>query len=160
MLRSLANDLIMYEKIDTTIPRAKATQSFIERLITKSKENTLNNKRQVEKALGLDNTVKKMFEVIGPKFKERPGGYTRLIKIGVRSGDSSTVARLQFTEVVSSLVETTKETKVEEKGKGKGLAILKRKPKITVKKTTRLDSAKRAKKEVVEKKPTSKVKKV
>lgn len=149
MLRSLANDLIMYEKIDTTLPRAKATQSFIERLITKSKENTLNNKRQVEKALGLDNTVKKMFEVIGPKFKERPGGYTRLIKVGIKSGDSSTIARLQFTEPVSVVVEAPKETKVTETKKG--LAILKRKPKITVKKTT--------KKEVAEKKPAAQVKK-
>ena len=136
LVRSLANDLIMYEKVDTTLPRAKATQSFVERLITKAKKNSLVNKRQVESALGLDNTVRKMFEIIGPKFKERPGGYTRIVKMGSRVGDNSIIARLEFSEVVSRVVDKPKAVKVEETKKGP--ALLKRKPKVTVTKTTKV----------------------
>lgn len=141
LVKSLANDLIMYEKVDTTLPRAKATQSFVERLITKAKVDSLNNKRAVESALVLENTVKKMFELIGPKFKERPGGYTRIIKLGNRKGDNTMIARLEFTEVVSAIPEKTKEVKVEEGSSSK--SVLKRKPKVTVKKTTALTAPKK-----------------
>jgi large subunit ribosomal protein L17 len=149
LVRGLANDLIMYEKVDTTLPRAKATQSFIERLITKSKEKNLNNKRQVEKALGLDNTVEKMFDVIGPKFKTRPGGYTRILKMGNRRGDNSVIARLEFSEIVSTpVVEEKKEVVVAEKKSNVVKKVLQPK-KVTVKRTTKkVSDAKTSKKAV------------
>lgn len=140
LVKSLANDLIMYEKIDTTLPRAKATQSFVERLVTKSREDTLNNRRAVEKALGLNNTVKKMFDLIGPKFKERSGGYTRVIKIGNKKGDDSVIARLQFTELVTQIIKEPKEVKVTEEKPSAVAKVLGRKPKITVKKTTKAET--------------------
>lgn len=127
MIKSLANDLIMYEKVDTTLPRAKATQSFVEKLITKAKTDSLHSRRLVEADLGLENTVKKMFDLIGPKFKERPGGYTRITKLGHRAGDNSVLARLEFTELVTQIAAPKKEVKVVEKKKAE---------KITVKKTT------------------------
>lgn len=143
LVKSLANDLIMYEKVDTTLPRAKATQSFVERLVTKSKQDSLNNRRAIEKALGLNNTVKKMFDLIGPKFKERPGGYTRIVKIGNKKGDNSVIARLEFTELVSQIIREPKEVKVTEEKSSAVSKVLNRKPKVTVKKTTKTDTKKK-----------------
>lgn len=143
LVRGLANDLIMFEKVDTTLNRAKATQSFIERLITKAKEDSLANKRAVESQLGLDNTVKKMFELIGPRFKDRPGGYTRIVKLGNRKGDNAIIARLEFTDLVSQVIkEPKKEVKVTEEAKK---PLLRSKPKVTVRKTTKKVEEKDAK---------------
>jgi large subunit ribosomal protein L17 len=81
LLRTLAASAIVYEKIQTTEARAKFTRSVVERLITKAKKNDLHNKRQIFSALP-PLAAKKMIEVLGPRFKDRVGGYTRIIRLG------------------------------------------------------------------------------
>lgn len=81
LLRSLAASAIVYEKIQTTEARAKITRSVVEKLITKGKKEDLHNKRQIFAALP-DNAARKVIEVLGPRYKERAGGYTRIIRIG------------------------------------------------------------------------------
>lgn len=81
LLRSLAASTIVYEKIETTHARAKLTRSFVERLISKGKDATLHDKRQLFSALPI-NAARKVIEVLGPRYKTRPGGYTRIIRVG------------------------------------------------------------------------------
>ncbi len=81
LLRSLAASAIVYEKIQTTSARAKITRQLVERLITKGKKEDLHNKRQIFSALPI-NAARKVIEVLGPRYKERAGGYTRIVRIG------------------------------------------------------------------------------
>ncbi len=81
LVRTLAASAIVYEKIQTTAARAKIARSFVERLITKGKKDDLHNKRQIYAALP-DNAARKVIEVLGPRYKSRVGGYTRIIRIG------------------------------------------------------------------------------
>ena len=81
LLRSLAASAIVYEKIQTTEARAKITRSVVEKLITKGKTETLHSKRQIFSALPA-NAARKVIEVLGPRYKTRPGGYTRIVRIG------------------------------------------------------------------------------
>ena len=81
LLRSLAASAIVYEKIQTTEARAKLTRSVVEKLITKGKKEDLHTKRQIFSALP-DNAARKVIEVLGPRYKTRPGGYTRIVRVG------------------------------------------------------------------------------
>lgn len=112
LFRNLANQLILHEKIETTEAKAKAIRPMVEKLVTRAKENTIHNRRELLKSLASENTVRKMLEVIGPKFKNRAGGYTRIIRLGSRVGDRASLVALTFVEEVSQL---TPEVKVVEK---------------------------------------------
>jgi large subunit ribosomal protein L17 len=97
MLRNMCNSLITHEAIKTTVPKAKELRRVVEPLITLAKEPTLANRR-----LAFDRTrdryvVAKLFNVIGPRYKARPGGYTRILKMGFRVGDNAPMA---FVELV------------------------------------------------------------
>jgi large subunit ribosomal protein L17 len=81
LVRTLAASTIVYEKIQTTEARAKVTRSFVEKLITKGKKDDLHNKRQIFSALPI-NAARKVIEVLGPRYKTRNGGYTRIIRLG------------------------------------------------------------------------------
>jgi large subunit ribosomal protein L17 len=81
LMRTLAASAIVYEKIQTTEARAKVTRSVVEKLITKGKKEDLHNKRQIFAALPM-NAARKVIEVLGPRYKSRPGGYTRIVRIG------------------------------------------------------------------------------
>ena len=81
LLRTLAASAIVYEKIETTEARAKVTKSFVEKLITKGKKEDLHNKRQLFAALP-QNAARKVIEVLGPRYKSRNGGYTRIVRLG------------------------------------------------------------------------------
>lgn len=96
LLRSLATSLILYEKIKTTQAKAKALRPFIEKLIAKGKSNNLQARRALKRVLYQDNAVKKVLEVLSPRFKDRKGGYTRIIKFGTRSGDAAKMAIIEF----------------------------------------------------------------
>jgi len=98
MLRSLATSFIVYEKIKTTQAKAKVLRPIVEKIITLAKENTLHNKRQVAKTLYLEDAVKKAFEVLGPKYKNRNGGYTRIVKLAPRKNDGAEMAVLELVE--------------------------------------------------------------
>lgn len=93
--RSLLHALINYEKIETTFAKAKVLRSDAERLITKAKENTMYGRRLAARLLDA-RSVKKLFDVIGPRYKERKGGYTRITKKMPRKGDSVPVAIVEF----------------------------------------------------------------
>lgn len=96
LLKNLAQSLILYEKIKTTEAKAKVLRPIVEKLITKGKVNNLHNRRELKKFLPTKNAVDKVLEVLGPKYKDRPGGYTRIIKIGDRQGDGAKMAIIEF----------------------------------------------------------------
>lgn len=96
LLANLAESFILYEKIRTTRAKAKAVRSLVERLITKAKKNNLANRRQLAKVLYSENAVKKLMEVLGPRYAERKGGYTRQIALGNRAGDGAEEALIEF----------------------------------------------------------------
>ena len=97
MLRNMANSLIEHEAIKTTVPKAKELRRVVEPLITLGKEPTLANKRLAFSRLRNRDNVVKLFDVLGPRFAARPGGYTRILKMGFRVGDNAPMA---FVELV------------------------------------------------------------
>ena len=105
MLRNQATALIRYEHIETTVPRAKELRPFVERLITIAKRGVaggegngrlLHARRLVGREIADGDVVGKLFETIAPRFAERPGGYTRILRLGYRRGDSAEVAQLEL----------------------------------------------------------------
>jgi large subunit ribosomal protein L17 len=96
MFRNQLASLIQSERIITTLPKAKELRPQIERLITLGKTDSVHNRRQVAQVIGDNETVAKLFVTIGPRFAERPGGYTRIIKLGPRRGDAAEMAILEF----------------------------------------------------------------
>ncbi len=105
MLRNQATALLRHEHLETTVPRAKELRPFVERLITIAKRGlaagdangkTLNARRLVMQDLQDREVVSKLFDTLAPRFAERPGGYTRLLRIGFRRGDSAEVAQVEL----------------------------------------------------------------
>jgi large subunit ribosomal protein L17 len=95
LLRSLARNLIVREKIQTTEAKAKEIRPFVEKLVTRSRTNTLATKRYLVNQVGRDG-AKKLIETIGPKFADRKGGYVRVIKLPRRVSDASKMALVEF----------------------------------------------------------------
>ena len=98
MLRNMANSLIAHEAIKTTVPKAKELRRVVEPLITLAKEPTLANKRLAFDRLRNRDNVVKLFNVLGPRFKARPGGYTRILKMGFRVGDNAPMALVELVD--------------------------------------------------------------
>jgi len=98
VLANLANALFLDSKVDTTFVRAKAGQRFAERLITLARRGDLYARRLAFSRLRDKTAVDKLFEEIGPKYQDRHGGYTRVIKLGPRRGDGAEMARLMLIE--------------------------------------------------------------
>lgn len=96
LLKNLAQSLILYEKIKTTEAKAKIIRPLVERIITGGKTDSLANRRNLMKYLPTKNAVKKVFEVLGPRYKERKGGYLRIVKLGERKGDAAKMAMIEF----------------------------------------------------------------
>jgi len=96
VLANLTNALIMHSKVDTTLARAKAGQRFAERVITLARRGDQHARRIVFARLRDKESVDKLFEEIGPMYKDRPGGYTRVVKLGPRRGDGAERARLML----------------------------------------------------------------
>ncbi|OGY21898.1 MAG: 50S ribosomal protein L17 [Candidatus Woykebacteria bacterium GWB1_45_5] len=122
LLKSLAKEVVLHEKIITTLPRAKTVRPFLEKLVTRAKENTLVSRRYLVAKLGEERPVRKLLEIVGPVFKERLGGYTRITKLPPRVGDNAPMALLEFVENVSELAakrkieeKPSKKTKLEKK---------------------------------------------
>ena len=97
MLRNMCNSLITHEAIKTTVPKAKELRRVVEPLITLAKEATLANRRLAFDRTRDRDVVAKLFNEIGPRYKARPGGYTRILKMGFRVGDNAPMA---FVELV------------------------------------------------------------
>jgi large subunit ribosomal protein L17 len=98
LLRGLCMNLIEHGTIKTTVAKAKSLRPVIEPLITKARENTIAARREVAKTITNPVLLKKLFEEVAPKFKDVPGGYTRVVKAGHRVGDTADVAYIQFTK--------------------------------------------------------------
>jgi len=122
LLRSLATSLFRHKRIRTTLAKAKETRTFAETLITKARKNDLHSKRQVMSEIHDREVVKELFGDILLKIGDRPGGYTRVIKLGTRKGDAADVAILElvdFNEVMKAKDEEKKEQKEAKKAKKK-----------------------------------------
>jgi large subunit ribosomal protein L17 len=98
MLANLAASLIKHEQIVTTLPKAKDLRPVVEKLVTLGKRGDLHARRQAIAQMRDIAMVKKLFEVIGPRYKERNGGYLRVLKAGFRYGDSAPVAVIEFVD--------------------------------------------------------------
>ena len=98
MLSNMASSLIEHKRIKTTHQKAIALQRFIEPMITKAKDATLHNRRQVLRSLKNQDAVKTLFDVIGPSYSDRPGGYTRIIKLGSRVNDAAKISLIEFVD--------------------------------------------------------------
>lgn len=96
MLRAMVTFLLEKGKIETTVTRAKEVSAMAEKMITIAKDNTLANKRLVMKFVTKEDVTKKLFDEIGPKYKDRNGGYTRITKIGPRRGDAAEMAIIEL----------------------------------------------------------------
>lgn len=117
LLANLASQLIVYKRIVTTLAKAKALRTYVEPLITKTKKSAsatqiMHQHRVVFSYLEDKAAVKELFTVVGPKIASRPGGYTRIIKLGIRQGDNAEKAMIElvdFNEVYGKGVEKAKE---------------------------------------------------
>lgn len=98
MLRNLSNSLLRHELIKTTLPKAKELRRVVEPLITLGKEPTLANKRLAFNRLRDREMVVKLFNELGPRYKNRPGGYLRILKFGFRAGDNAPMALVELVD--------------------------------------------------------------
>ena len=98
LFQALAISLIEHEGIKTTLPKAKELRSFIEPLITLAKDDSVSNRRLAFSKIRNKSAVGKLFSDLGPRFKDRPGGYSRIIKIGFRKGDAAPIAFIELVD--------------------------------------------------------------
>tara|TARA_B100000575_G_C23057076_1_gene608541 strand:- start:590 stop:973 length:384 start_codon:yes stop_codon:yes gene_type:complete len=98
MFKNMMASLIEHEEIKTTLPKAKELRGFVERLITISKVDTVAKRRIVFSRIRSKDAVKKLFSELGPRFKNRPGGYLRILKCGFRAGDKAPMAIVQLVD--------------------------------------------------------------
>lgn len=96
LMKSLSEALVLHESIVTTKAKAKALQTYVEPLITKARKGTLADRRRLIAALYTDKVVNKLMDEIGPRYKERAGGYTRITKIGRRPNDGAETVRIEL----------------------------------------------------------------
>ena len=96
MLRNLASSILIYEKVKTTKAKAQAVRPLVERMISASKAGDLNARRGLIKVLLQKNAIKKAMEVLSKRYSDRPGGYTRMVKIGVRKGDGAEMVQIEL----------------------------------------------------------------
>ena len=98
MLRNMMNSLIAHEAIKTTLPKAKELRKVVEPMITLAKNDTVANKRLAFNRLRDRDSVVKLFANLGPRFAARPGGYTRILKMGFRVGDNAPMALIELVD--------------------------------------------------------------
>lgn len=107
MLRNMMNSLIEHEAIKTTLPKAKELRKVIEPMITLAKKDSLANKRLAFNRLRDRDSVVKLFAVLGPRYQTRPGGYTRILKMGFRVGDNAPMAFVELVDRPDAVVESS-----------------------------------------------------
>ena len=122
LMSNLASSLIEHKRIKTTHEKALELRKFIEPMVTKAKNHTVHNRREILKKIHNNDAVKTLFDVIAPSYVDRSGGYTRIIKIGSRVNDSAKVSLIEFvdkfnfesTDTVDMTEETSEEVKSED----------------------------------------------
>ena len=115
LLVNLSNALIKHEQITTTLPKAKELRPFVEKIISLGKKENLHSKRRANSILQDKKNIKKLFEVFADRYKDRKGGYTRIIKLGNRYGDNAPTAVIELVD-----------RNIEAKGKDSGPVIVKK----------------------------------
>ena len=108
MLANMAISLIMHKRITTTLAKAKALKKYVEPLITRSKDDSTNSRRVVFSYLQNKEALKELFGVVAQKVGDRPGGYTRVIKLGSRLGDGADVAFIELVDFDENMLKTPK----------------------------------------------------
>ena len=96
MLKNLASSIIIYEKVKTTEAKAKVVRSLVEKMITSAKVGNLASRRKLIATLPQTLAVKKAMDILGPRYMERAGGYTRIVKIGARRGDGAELVQIEL----------------------------------------------------------------
>ena len=109
MFRNMASSMVKHETIRTTVPKAKELRRVVEPLITLAKEDSVANRRLAFDRLRDKEAVGKLFSEIGPRFKDRPGGYLRILKMGPRPGDAAPMAIVMLTEQAAEATVATEE---------------------------------------------------
>lgn len=117
MSRNMVTSLFRYERITTTKAKALEVRKSAEKLITRAKEDTVHNRREVAKFISDEKILNKLFTEIGPRMKERNGGYTRVLKLGYRQGDAADVVILELVDYKLE-AETAEEKKTAKKAEG------------------------------------------
>jgi large subunit ribosomal protein L17 len=98
MFRNMAAALVKHEQIITTLPKAKELRPYVEKLVTLAKKGGLSNRRLAHARLMDDDQLKKLFDVLAPRYADRPGGYTRVLKAGYRASDQAAMAVIEFVD--------------------------------------------------------------
>ena len=111
MLSNMAISLIMHKRITTTVAKAKALKKYVEPLVTRSKDDTTNSRRVVFSYLQNKNAVTELFKTVAPKVGDRPGGYTRIIKLGSRQGDAADVCFIELVDFDENMAKAPKAAK-------------------------------------------------
>lgn len=104
MLANMASSLILHKRIETTLAKAKALRVYVEPLITKSKDDTTHSRRTVFSYLKQKEAVTELFRTIAPKIADRPGGYTRVLKLGFRQGDAADMAMIELVDFNEAMI--------------------------------------------------------
>lgn len=111
MLSNMASSLIMHKRITTTLAKAKALKKYVEPLLTRAKNDTTTNRRVVFRYLQDKYAVKELFGDVAAKIGDRPGGYTRVIKLGTRQGDAASIAFIELVDFDENMAKTPKAEK-------------------------------------------------
>ena len=121
MLSNMATSLIMHKRIETTLAKAKALRVYVEPIITRAKEDTMHNRRMVFSYLHSKEAVNELFREVSQKVAQRPGGYTRILKTGIRQGDNSEMCIMELVDYNENMLKevTTKKTRSTRRGRGK-----------------------------------------
>ena len=118
MLANMAISLIMHKRITTTLAKAKALKKYVEPLITRSKDDSLNSRRVVFSHLQNKYAIKELFGPVAEKVGDRPGGYTRIIKLGIRKGDAAPIAFIELVDFNDNMAKTVKTAKRTRRSRG------------------------------------------
>jgi len=114
MMSNMASSLIEHKRIKTTHQKALELRKFIEPMITKAKDQSLHNRREVMKKIHNSDAVKTLFDVIAPVYSDRPGGYTRIIKLGTRTNDAAKISLIEFVDKAQFKADEVATSDVEE----------------------------------------------
>ena len=131
LLSNMATSLILHKRITTTVAKAKALKSYVEPLITKSKDDTTHNRRVVFSYLKSKEAVTELFRNVAPKVADRPGGYTRVLHVGFRQGDAAEMAIIElvdFNEAALASAEKTAAKKTTRRSRAKKAEVASEEP--------------------------------
>jgi large subunit ribosomal protein L17 len=110
LLKNLVTSVITTDYIVTTVPKAKAARPLVEKMVSLAKRDTLHTRRQAASYLTTPDSVKRLFDTVGPKFGQRNGGYTRIVRLGFRKGDGAEICKLELvgTELIKRAADRAK----------------------------------------------------